>query len=121
MGASDWPGTRPAAEKRASALKIRPLTGRAGVRVSGEVTLTTRASWEQALRDAVHGCGDGRGDVMLDLSGLTFVDVGGATALVLAAQDLNGGRRLIVKGPPPTLRRTLAAFLPESVAIEVTR
>ncbi|MEU0838398.1 STAS domain-containing protein [Streptomyces sp. NPDC005962] len=117
MDAPDQPGTRPVAEKRVSALKIRPLTGRAGIRVSGEVTLTTRASWEQALKDALH---DGCGDVMLDLSGLTFIDVGGATALVLAAQDLDGRRRLVIKGPPPTLRRTLAAFSPESAAIEVT-
>ncbi|RNG27002.1 STAS domain-containing protein [Streptomyces botrytidirepellens] len=58
------------------------------------------------------------GDVMLDLSGLTFVDVGGATALVLAAQDLDGRRRLVIRGPPPTPWRTWAALLPDSVAIE---
>lgn len=116
MDAPDQPGTRPVAKKRVSALKIRPLTGRAGIRVSGEVTLTTRASWEQALEDALRGSGD----VMLDLSGLTFIDVGGATALVLAAQDLDGRRRLVIKGPPPALRRTLAAFSPELAAIEVT-
>ncbi|MGW2325313.1 STAS domain-containing protein [Streptomyces sp. NPDC001700] len=98
-----------------SALKVRPLSDRAGIRVSGEVTLTTRPSWEQALKDAVRGSGD----VTLDLSGLTFIDVGGATALVLAAQGLDGRRRLVIKGPPPTLRRALAAFLPELVAVEV--
>jgi len=58
----------------------------------------------------------GSGDVML-LSGLTF-DVGGATAPAPAAQDLDGRRRLAIRGPPPTPRRTLAAFSPDSVAIE---
>lgn len=64
MGASCRPDTRPTAATRVSALKIRPLTDRAGMRVSGKVTPTTQL-------------------------------------------------------PPPTPRRTWAAFLPEPASIEM--
>jgi anti-anti-sigma regulatory factor len=46
-----------------------------------------------------------KGDFHLDLSGLSFCDLGGFRAIVRAARGLGPGRRLIVKGMPPHLWR----------------
>ncbi|MFF4229337.1 STAS domain-containing protein [Streptomyces sp. ISL-1] len=83
---------------------------------AGEITLTTRTEWERALEGMV----DGGGDVYLDMSGVTFVDVAGASAVAVAAQHLGSGRRMVLKGPPPALLRALEMFWPGLAAIEVT-
>jgi anti-anti-sigma regulatory factor len=100
----------------AAVLELLPLTDRTGVRAAGEVCLTTRASWERALGDLV-GPGD---DVHLELSGVTYVDVAGASAVAAAATRLEGGRRLVLHGTPPQLRLALDTFWPGLTAIEVT-
>ncbi|MDT3396558.1 STAS domain-containing protein [Streptomyces sp. B1866] len=98
-------------------LRVRVLPSRPGVSVSGEVGLATREAWQRLLDDLA-----GRGeDVCLELSGVTFVDVAGATALVVAAQRLTGGRRITVEAPPPSLQRTLRMFWPGLPAVEVVR
>jgi hypothetical protein len=48
-----------------------------------------------------------RGDFHLDLSGLSFCDLGGFRAIVRAARSLGPGRRIIVKGMPPQLWRAI--------------
>lgn len=83
---------------------------------AGEITLTTRTAWERALE----GMAVGGGDVYLDLSAVTFIDVAGASAVAVAAQQLGSGRRMVLKGPPPALLRALEMFWPGLAAIEVT-
>ncbi|MFF3327048.1 STAS domain-containing protein [Streptomyces sp. NPDC002889] len=97
-------------------MEICPLADRAGVVAAGEVTLTTRTEWERALEDLVGG----PGDVHLDLSAVTFVDVAGSSTVAVTAQRLGTGRRMFVNEPPPALRRALEMFWPDLAAIEVT-
>ncbi|MGC5345464.1 STAS domain-containing protein [Streptomyces sp. DT171] len=104
------------APPRAAVLELRSLTDPPGVRAAGEVTLTTRAAWEHALESLVGGSGD----VYLDLSSLSFVDVAGASAVAVAAQQLGTGRSMVLKAPPRPLRRALELFWPDLSAIEVT-
>lgn len=104
-------------QPRTAALEIRSLTDPPGVHASGEVTLTTRAAWEHALEGLVGGSGD----VYLDLSCVTFVDVAGASAVAVAAQQLGIGRRMVLKAPPRPLRRALELFWADLSAIEVTK
>jgi ABC-type transporter Mla MlaB component len=82
------------------ALVVRLDPSGSGVRVSGEVDLVTRSAWAELLADLA-ATGD---DIELDLSGVSFIDVGGATALARAAQRLPPGRRLRIHHPPLCLR-----------------
>jgi len=84
-------------------LSIQALDGRAGLRLVGEVDLHSRGILEQALAAALeHG-----GDVHLELAGLGFIDVGGATLFVRAASQLGDNRRLVLHQPSDTLRRII--------------
>jgi hypothetical protein len=85
------------------------------VRVSGQVYLDTLTDWERILGGLLR-C---EGDIRMDMSGLTFVDVAGATSLARTAQRLPEGRRIVVRKPPASLTRSLELFWPELVAIEV--
>lgn len=117
MDASHGVGPSAAARQhRTAVLELSPLANRAGVAAAGEITLTTRTVWEQALADLV--CEGG--DVHLDLSAVTFVDVAGASSVAVTAQRLGTGRRMFLNGPPPALRRALDTFWPDLAAIEVT-
>ncbi|MGW0816021.1 STAS domain-containing protein [Streptomyces viridiviolaceus] len=103
-------------------LTVSPLIGRRGVRAAGEVGLSTHATWQRALEQAVREGADGEGEDVyhLELSAVTFVDVAGADVLVSAAQRLPDGRRLVLDRPPPTLRRVLEMFWPDLSTIEVS-
>ncbi|WP_432097493.1 STAS domain-containing protein [Streptomyces sp. bgisy100] len=99
-----------------AALEVFPLGDRSGVRVVGEIGLSTGTVWQRQLDNLV-----GRGeDVRLELSGVEFVDVAGVSALARAAQRLDTGRRMVLVRPPTTLLRTLEMFWPGLAAIEVT-
>ncbi|MFC8916938.1 lipid asymmetry maintenance protein MlaB [Streptomyces sp. NPDC047821] len=87
------------------------------VRVSGQVYLDTLTEWERILAGLLRR----EGDVHMDLSGVTFVDVAGATSLAGTAQRLPEGRRIVVHHPPATLSRVLDLFWPDLAAIEVVR
>ena len=84
-------------------LRITPLAGRTGLRVAGEIDLVTRDEWARALAEAAATSDD----LYVDLTDVTFIDVGGATALARAATNLPPGRRLVLYNPPPTLRSLL--------------
>ncbi|MGP2438709.1 STAS domain-containing protein [Streptomyces sp. JW3] len=105
-----------AAAGAAPGLTVCPLPGRDGVRAAGEIMLTTRGTWQRALEQAV---GEG-GDVHVEMSGVTFVDVDGAHTLADLAGRLPQGRRLVLHRPPATLRRVLEMFWPDQPAIEVS-
>ncbi|WP_407702047.1 STAS domain-containing protein [Streptomyces toyocaensis] len=98
-------------------LTVRPLEGCRGVRAAGEIGLATHMIWERALEQAVR---EGEAVYYLELSEVTFVDVAGAGALAAAAGRLGDGRRLVVRRPPPTLRRVLETFWPDLSTIEVS-
>jgi len=108
----------------ASGLSVYPLPEGSGLRVVGEVVLTTRAEWVRALERAVReGEGMREGEQVLyrlELSALTFVDVAGADALVATARALEEGGRIVLHRPPPTLSRLLELFWPDHRAIEVS-
>jgi len=96
-------------------LRITPLADGAGLRITGEIDLVTRDEWAKALIDAA-GSGD---DLHLDLAGVTFIDVGGATALARTAMRLGDGRRIILHSPPSVLRSLLDLLWGPSPIIEV--
>ncbi|MDL5201429.1 STAS domain-containing protein [Streptomyces sp. ALI-76-A] len=98
-------------------LTVSPLGERSGLRVAGEVGLTTHEVWRRALDQAVREDGD---VYYLELSAVTFVDVAGAGALATAAQRLGDGRRMVLHQPPPGLRRVLDMFWPDLSSIEVS-
>jgi len=99
-----------------SALLLHPLADRAGWRAVGEITATTCPAWERTLGQLPL-----REETVchLELSAVTFVDVAGASALAMAAQDLSTGRRIVVERPPTTLPRLLDMFWPDLSVIEV--
>lgn len=97
-------------------LEVSPLPGLTGLSAAGEVSLTTLPTWESALEVLA----DRPEDVYLELAGLTFVDVAGASTLAATAQRRGAGLRMVVRQPPPSLRRTLDMFWPDLTMIEVT-
>jgi ABC-type transporter Mla MlaB component len=100
---------------RAAEFAILPPVGPAGLRLVGEVDCATRHILDAALEAMV---GDA-GDVHLDLSELAFIDVGGATSLVLWAGRLPDGRRMILHDPPYELRRIIDMLWGQPATIEV--
>ncbi|CAM03468.1 anti-anti-sigma regulatory factor [Saccharopolyspora erythraea NRRL 2338] len=100
-------------EPGAQALRLRELADPpAGLRVAGEVDMTTHAHWNRALR---HVVGGGSGDVHLDLAELVFIDARGTALVVDAARSLASGRRFVLHRPPSCLRRILTALWPTGV------
>ncbi|MFE2050467.1 STAS domain-containing protein [Streptomyces sp. NPDC059459] len=96
-------------------LEVGPLPGRPGIRASGEISVTTRRSWENALTEMSRRHADVS---YVELSGVRFVDVAGVTALAVTAMNLPGGR-VVVEQPPPQLPRVLELFWPSLNRIEV--
>nr|WP_229695030.1 hypothetical protein [Streptomyces lacrimifluminis] len=103
-----------------NALRLRPLPDRAGWRAVGEITSATRPAWEQTLERLTLRMTLGEEIVChLEMSAVTFVDVAGASALAVAAQDLPAERRIVIERPPVTLPRLLEMFWPDLSVIEV--
>jgi anti-anti-sigma regulatory factor len=84
-------------------LEIRPLVGMSGLRLIGEVDLSTR----HYLQTALDTTPDEDGDLHLELSELAFIDIGGVQILLRAAERLAPGRQLVVHRPPRSLRLAL--------------
>ena len=72
-------------------------TGAVGVRLTGELDLASARLLERALREAEAE----RGDVVLDLRDLTFLDCSGVRVILGAAQRARraGHRLTVVPGP----------------------
>ncbi|ANB10207.1 hypothetical protein SAM40697_6254 [Streptomyces ambofaciens] len=96
-------------------LDVGPLPGLPGIRASGEISVTTRQSWENALTEMSRRHAEVS---YVELSGVRFVDVAGVTALAVTAMNLPGGR-VVVEQPPPQLPRVLELFWPSLNRIEV--
>ncbi|WP_031039004.1 STAS domain-containing protein [Streptomyces sp. NRRL F-5650] len=106
----------PARLRTGAVLDVGPLSGRPGIRASGEVGVSTRLPWENALSELSRRHTDVS---YVELSGLRFVDVAGVSALALTAMNLPVGR-VVVERPPPQLPRVLDLFWPSLHRIEVT-
>ncbi|MFE7647987.1 STAS domain-containing protein [Streptomyces phaeoluteigriseus] len=106
---------KPAPAHDGAVLEVSPLSDRAGIRVSGEIVVTTRPSWEDALAELARRHADVS---YVELSRVGFVDVAGVSALAVTAMNLPGGR-VVVECPPPQLSRVLALFWPALSGIEV--
>ncbi|MFD5216367.1 hypothetical protein ACFWMH_01625 [Streptomyces tendae] len=96
-------------------LDVGPLPGRPGIRASGEINVSTRLSWENALTELSRRHTDVS---YVELSGVRFVDVAGVTALAVTAMNLPVGR-VVVERPPPQLPMVLDLFWPSLHRIEV--
>ena len=81
-------------------LEIRPLSSAAGLSLRGEIDLTNRHELTAALEPFV----DVGADFCLELSGLSFIDVGGMTVLNGVAERL-APERLVLWHPPGLVRR----------------
>ncbi|MEU7283413.1 STAS domain-containing protein [Streptomyces sp. NPDC045431] len=99
-----------------ASLEAYPLGDLSGLRVNGEISVTTRLAWRTVLEELVRQPGDA---CHADLAQVSFIDVAGATDLVLTAQAMPRGRRIVLHSPPPQLPRILELFWPEVTEIEV--
>jgi anti-anti-sigma factor len=90
-----------AAGELAARLTVGPLADRPGLRLVGEVDVTTRYELESALRTLV----ERREDVSVDMREVDFIDVGGVSLLVDVARRLVPGQRLLLYHTPYQLRR----------------
>ncbi|HET6704098.1 MULTISPECIES: STAS domain-containing protein [unclassified Amycolatopsis] len=88
-----------------SQLQVVRLPDGGGVRVIGDVDLSTRDIWQRALEVATATDAATR----LDLSQLSFIDARGAAMLVAAAP-------LTLAHPPAILRRMLTLLYPAAPA-----
>jgi anti-anti-sigma regulatory factor len=89
---------------------VEALPGRCGVRVAGEVDVTVRDSWRAMLA----ALADVDGDVHLDLSALTFIDVQGVAELVELADGLGEERRMVLRQPPRVLQQVMNVLWPHA-------
>ena len=98
-------------------LRVVPLVEHAGVRLIGDVDLSSWALLEAAMCPFIAA----RGDVHLELAQLRFVDAHGASILVLTAQRLGEGRRIVLHDPPRVLKRLLDLLWQDVPTIEVSK
>lgn len=87
-------------------LTVLPLVEPPGLRLVGEIDISNRAR----LRRILHTWRSEPGDVHLELGALRFIDVGGVTVIVHAAERLEPGRRLILDHAPLSVRRIVHMF-----------
>ena len=69
---------------------------------------TVDASNVDAMSRTLTANVNGAEEFHLDLSGLLFCDLGGLRAIVHTAQQIGGGRRLVMHGLPSHLERAMA-------------
>jgi anti-anti-sigma factor len=74
-----------------------------GVQLSGELDLSTAPQ----LRDALLPMVRTGGDLVVDLSGVAFIDCAGLRPLLRAGWELKGRGRLILMAPSPRASRLL--------------
>jgi anti-anti-sigma regulatory factor len=86
------------------------------LRLAGEADLYSCSALEQALAGMVAA---GR-DVQVDVTAVTFADVAVTRLLALTAARLGPGRRLVLHGASPAVRRLVGLCWPGLPGLEVT-
>jgi anti-sigma B factor antagonist len=87
-------------------LQITPTVE--GFRLNGELDMATAEDLSQLLRTAVLECRP----VVLDFSGVSFMDSSGLRALLQAAGLLSGNGSMVILNPPAQVRRVLDISIP---------
>ena len=108
-----WSSLRPG---RHGSLRIRRDSESVVIGIAGEADFTNHDQLLEALHEVVQGVGD----VYLDVSGLTFVDVAATRALLAAAADLGPCRRMVMIEPCHSLLIILSSAgfrLPEQLIL----
>lgn len=108
-----WTSTRP---QRHGSLWVRRDADSHVLGLAGEADFTNHDQLLEILAEVMRD----DGDVRLDVSGLTFVDVAATRAIISAAQTLTSGRRLVLLGPCRSLRIILSSIrrgLPEQLVL----
>ena len=95
---------------RGSDLETFPLSGWTGLRIVGEVDISNHDQFRRALAPVFAA---GIIAVHLDVSGLGFIDVAGTRELI-ALMKSHPHLRLIVHGPPASLRRIVEVLWPNA-------
>jgi anti-anti-sigma factor len=72
-----------------------------GLRLRGEVDLSTAEALLDALRELIHA----GGPLIVDLSGITFMDSTGVKALISATHHLEPEDELVLRSPTLPLQR----------------
>lgn len=76
------------------------------VTLTGELDAHTSGQLRALLNELLLA---GQGNLVLDLSGLSFIDSAGLSALLSAAKGTRrGGGQLLLSGPAPTVRKVMA-------------
>ena len=84
--------------------QLQPQAGGKRFRAVGELDMATADELLSGLAPAV---ADGTGDVVVDVSELSFVDSSGLRALIHLSRELEGRGRLVLVGPTPPVQRVL--------------
>ena len=96
---------------------IARLDGGSGLKISGELDLATAPQLTEALRDT-----SSAGQVVLDLSELTFMDSCGIRALLELARTQNGNGPVIVLNPSHAVTRVFEVIgIDQHSGIELRR
>jgi anti-anti-sigma factor len=82
-----------------------------GFRLEGELDMATAGG----LSDLLHAVAAGEGEIVLDFSGVSFMDSSGLRALLEGAGLPNGSGPVVIKDPSPQVRRVLEVSIPDGV------
>jgi anti-anti-sigma factor len=86
-------------------LRVIPTICPSGLQFEGEIDLCSRDLLAAALHQSVLF---GSGDLHVDLTGVTFIDVAGIRIMTTVAKTLNrDGRRLVLHATPPGARKVI--------------
>ena len=96
---------------------IARLDGGNGLKIAGELDLATSSQLTEALRDA-----SSAGQVILDLSELTFLDSSGIHAILELARTQNGNGPVIILNPSYAVTRVFDIIgIDQHAGIELRR
>lgn len=106
-------GVHPDGRLRADALwqngsaALEPVFGRGGAMLEGELDFFNNAGLEEALRAYAQ---THAGDVVVDLSGARYLDVGSMRIFIRLAAALHPKRSVVLHGTRPHVRRAMEAL-----------
>ena len=88
-------------------MEVRSLPQAGAYALEGELDMATVDGFLAGLRDAPQD-----GDLVLNVSNLTFVDSLGLRAILRVARGRNHGSSVVLKDPTPSVMRLLSIALP---------